>query len=283
MIQNRSTGGEVAVQTSTAAAIDSIVRKGQGKLYTCVSTGGNTAAAWSSSTEIVTQTGAVQIGTYSSGSCADGNVVIGTSASATDSSNAGECTAIGYAALASNRLCTCIGYQCSSNQIAGVSMGIRAKNTTTQSAININALNADVNVPGSSNALSFGINSSSFSPGRLGIGLNGTGYVLELYNSLLTSTATAAGTTTLTATSSHYQLFTGTTTQTIVMPVVTTLTNGCFFVILNHSSGTLTVNTSGGNLLTTITGGTAPSANSRTFMCINTAGGTGTASWAHFQ
>ena len=282
-IQNRSTGGEVAVQTSTAAAIDSIIRNGQAKLYTCVSTAGNTAAAWSSSTEIVTQTGSVQIGTYASGACANGNVVIGTSATATDSSNAGECTAVGYAAGAGNRLSTCIGYECSTNQIGGVCMGIRAKNVTTQSAININALNADVNVPGSSNALSFGINSSSFSPGRLGIALNGSGYVLPLYSSLLTSTATAAGTTTLTATSSNYQLFTGTTTQTIVMPVVTTLTNGCYFVILNHSSGTLTVNTSGGNLLTTITGGSAPSANSRTFMCIDTAGGTGTASWAHFQ
>jgi hypothetical protein len=282
-IQNRSTGGEVAVQTSTAAAIDSIVRNGQAKLYTCVSTGGNTAAAWSSSTEIVTQTGSVQIGTYSSTACANGNVVIGTSASANDTSNAGECVVIGNSANGNARLVTCVGYQCAATADSACCIGIRAKSGGVNSSINISGLNADTQPQSTSNALAFGLNSSSFSPGRLGISINNQTFALPLYSSILTSTATAAGTTTLTATSSNYQLFTGTTTQTIVMPVVTTLTNGCYFVILNHSSGTLTVNTSGGNTLTTITGGTAPSANSRTFMCINTAGGTGTASWAHFQ
>ena len=282
-IQNRSTGGEVAVQTSTAAAIDSIVRNGQAKLYTCVSTGGNTAAAWSSSTEIVTQTGAVQIGTFASTACANGNVVIGTNASANDTSNAGECVVIGGSANGNARLVTCVGYQCAATADSACCLGIRAKSGGINSSVNISGLNADTQPQSTSNALAFGLNSSSFSPGRLGISINNQTFALPLYSSILTSTATAAGTTTLTSTSSNYQLFTGTTTQTIVMPVVTTLTNGCYFVILNHSSGTLTVNTSGGNLLTTITGGSAPSANSRTFMCINTAGGTGTASWAHFQ
>ena len=63
-----------------------------------------------------------------------------------------------------------------------------------------------------------------------------------------TTTATAAGTTTLTNTSSVYQLFTGTTTQTITLPVVTTLTQGWMFHIINNSTGDLTVNSSGSNL-----------------------------------
>lgn len=67
-----------------------------------------------------------------------------------------------------------------------------------------------------------------------------------------TSTATAAGTTVLTNTSSQYQLFTGSTTQTITLPVTSTLDEGWSFHIVNNSTGNLTVNSSGGNLVVTI-------------------------------
>ena len=67
-----------------------------------------------------------------------------------------------------------------------------------------------------------------------------------------TSTATAAGTTTLTNTSSYYQLFTGTQAQTITLPVTSTLQTGWTFHICNNSTGTLTVNSSGGNSILNI-------------------------------
>ena len=67
-----------------------------------------------------------------------------------------------------------------------------------------------------------------------------------------TSTATAAGTTTLTNTSTFYQLFTGVTTQTIVLPVTSTLVTGWTFHICNNSTGVLTVNSSGGNLVISV-------------------------------
>jgi hypothetical protein len=88
-----------------------------------------------------------------------------------------------------------------------------------------------------------------------------------------TSTATAGGTTTLTNTSSYYQLFTGTLTQTIVLPVTSTLQQGWTFHICNNSTGNLTITTSGGNTLFTVGTGL-------TLMvtCIAT-GGTGTADW----
>jgi hypothetical protein len=70
-----------------------------------------------------------------------------------------------------------------------------------------------------------------------------------------TSTATAAGTTVLTNTSSQYQLFTGTQAQTITLPVTSTLGTGWSFHIVNNSTGSLTVNSSGGNLVTTIIAG----------------------------
>lgn len=71
----------------------------------------------------------------------------------------------------------------------------------------------------------------------------------------LTSTATAAGSTTLTVNSLPVQRFTGSTIQTIVLPVVTTLSAGWKTEIINDSTGALTVNSSGGNLVATVAAG----------------------------
>ena len=71
-------------------------------------------------------------------------------------------------------------------------------------------------------------------------------------NSLIqsvTTTATAAGTTTLTVASTNLQQFTGSTTQTVVLPSGTTLSNGQQYVITNRSSGAVTVNKNGGSTL----------------------------------
>ena len=84
-----------------------------------------------------------------------------------------------------------------------------------------------------------------------------------------TSTATAAGTTTLTNTSSYYQQFTGSTTQTVVLPVTSTLTTGWTFHIVNNSTGTLAVQSSGANAVITVPAGTTAMVT-----CIATAGTT---------
>lgn len=88
-----------------------------------------------------------------------------------------------------------------------------------------------------------------------------------------TTTATAAGTTTFTNTSSYYQIFTGITTQTIQLPVVSTLSQGWTFHICNNSTGNLTVNSSGGNLVGTVLPGITAMVT-----CILTTG-TDAASW----
>jgi hypothetical protein len=67
-----------------------------------------------------------------------------------------------------------------------------------------------------------------------------------------TTTATAAGTTTLTNTSTCFQTFTGSSSQTVVLPVTSTLEVGWKFVINNRSTGTLTVNSSGANIVISI-------------------------------
>jgi hypothetical protein len=80
-----------------------------------------------------------------------------------------------------------------------------------------------------------------------------------------TSTATAAGTTTLTNASTYFQLFTGTLAQTVVLPVTSTLQTGWAFKISNNSSGSITVQSSGGNTVLTIGSGLAAM-----FTCIGT-------------
>jgi len=109
--------------------------------------------------------------------------------------------------------------------------------------------------------------------GNVGIGtttpttkLDVTGTVTATnVNMGFTSTATAAGTTTLTASSTHYQRFTGVTTQTIALPVTSTLVVGVAYEIENASTGNLTVNSSGGNLVVTVIPGVTVQC-----MCIGT-------------
>ena len=81
-----------------------------------------------------------------------------------------------------------------------------------------------------------------------------------------TTTATAAGTTTLTNTSSYIQYFTGTSAQTIVMPVTSTLQTGWSFHIANNSTVALTLQSSGANTI-----GTIPPQTTAHITCIGTA------------
>lgn len=88
------------------------------------------------------------------------------------------------------------------------------------------------------------------------------------------TTATAAGTTTLTSASAYQQYFTGTTTQTVVLPVTSTLTLGLSYFIRNNSTGIVTVQSSGANTIATV----APGKHVE-FTCILTSGTTA-ASWS---
>ncbi len=69
------------------------------------------------------------------------------------------------------------------------------------------------------------------------------------------STVTAAGTTTLTVTSGPTQQFTGTTTQSVVLPDATTLTTGHWFEIINNSTGAVTVKYNDTTTLKVVGGG----------------------------
>ncbi len=74
--------------------------------------------------------------------------------------------------------------------------------------------------------------------------------------SSLATTATAAGTTTLTAASAQVQYFTGSSTQTVALPAGNTLSTGHQFYIYNASSGAVTVQNSAGSTQFVLAGGT---------------------------
>ena len=88
------------------------------------------------------------------------------------------------------------------------------------------------------------------------------------------TTATAGATTTLTVSSAGIQYFTGSTTQTVKLPVSGTLALGQSFTIVNLSTGVVTVETSGLNTIQ------AMASNTQLVITYTTvSGGSGTAAW----
>lgn len=93
--------------------------------------------------------------------------------------------------------------------------------------------------------------------------------LLEGYTKIVTSATPV----TLISTSNNMQYFTGSTNQTVVMPVTSTLILGQSYWIVNLSSAIITVNSSGGDTIVILPAGTCAE-----ITCILTSGTT-TASW----
>jgi hypothetical protein len=135
-----------------------------------------------------------------------------------------------------------------------------------------------VSSPGFSGSLT---NKIAKFPDTAGVDIVGSGVGIDTNNNVTgnsfqdayTTTATAAGTTTLTVASTGMQYFTGTTTQTLVLPVTSTLALGWSYHVANTSTGIVTVQSSGANVIVAI-----PPGLSVMFTCILTSGTTA-ASW----
>ena len=117
-----------------------------------------------------------------------------------------------------------------------------------------------VNQGGTGVQVSSGANSVMLRDGNQNVAINNI-------NEAFATTATAAGTTTLTVSSPPLQQFTGTTTQTVVLPSATTEVTGCQFQIFNRSTGNITVKDGGLNVLQVMLPGS---------QCIFTCAATGT-------
>lgn len=102
------------------------------------------------------------------------------------------------------------------------------------------------------------VNASALN-GVLALTNGGTGGTTSqtAYNNIsgYTSTASSGTTITFTAASSPRQIITGTTAQTITLPVVSTLELGYRYEIVNNSTNIITINSSGGNLVTALSPG----------------------------
>lgn len=94
------------------------------------------------------------------------------------------------------------------------------------------------------------------------------------FNSGYTTTVTSATPVVLTIASTQTQVFTGSTAQTVTLPVASTLVNGQSYIIINLSSAAVTVNSSGANAIQVM-----PQNTKLTLFLQNTAGGTTAAAW----
>ncbi len=278
-------GKSVAIGTS-AYAIDRAVAIGWGATANQPVGGSSFAMGWMS-----LSTGGVAIGSFATAVLNNQAIAIGGLSYATAGaisiggasdavvrgiaigntcSSAEESIAIGYSAQSNGYRAVTIGYL---SGVSGLSLISVNYSVTIGASVFTSVSGGPVDA---AHAFAININNATVNPGSLGMTVNNAPYQLPLYTSLFTTTVTTGGTTTLTSTSAKSQRFSGTLTQTVVLPVVTTLANGFEFEVINDSTGTVTVQTSGTNTLALLTTGSSGWAK-----VVNTAGGAGTASW-HF-
>jgi hypothetical protein len=84
----------------------------------------------------------------------------------------------------------------------------------------------------------------------VGGSLAATGFVPNL-----TSTVTSAGTLAMNFASAEVEVFTGTTTHTVTLPTTSNVLAGMRYTFINNSTGSITINASGGALVKTLTAG----------------------------
>lgn len=296
-IVNNSTG-TLTVQTFAGAASFTTLTGGLTARYICVSTSGNTLASWVNTFEgATTRTGTGSL-VFGTGPTVSGLTVNATQNALTAGTNAQGQGAIGSTSdvvvvttTAANPSGVTLSASTQGRRVTIVNRGTNPINVYPPASSQIDAL-------GLNNPLSIAVNgvvefncvsstlwytnifqqaSATSLVGTIPISSGGTNATTAgLADTNLrgfTTTATAGGTTTLTSSSTLYQLFTGTSNQTVALPDVTTLALGWSFHIVNNSTGTLTVNSSGGNAVITI-----PSGTTAMVTCILTTGTTA-ASW----
>ena len=114
--------------------------------------------------------------------------------------------------------------------------------------LTINASTGAATFSGAVSAPSLTLSTTPLAFASGGTGATTAGSALAKLTPIAT-TVTSATPVTLTNTSANYQIFTGSTTQTILLPVTSTLETGWTFSICNNSTAVLTIQTSAGTFL----------------------------------
>lgn len=175
---------------------------------------------------------------------------------------------IGTQAVASAATSIAVGPFTLSDGVSSVSLGFGASSNLIANAISLGEAAQPFTA---AYAFALSLNSASVTTVALGVTLNTVGKVIPHYGAYYAATG-GAGPTTLTVNSAHQQIFT--TAQTVNLPVVSTLNLGFHFEILNLSSGSVTVRSSGANTKIILANMTAAR-----LVCIAVTGTTD-ASWA---
>jgi hypothetical protein len=290
---NLSTG-RVTVKTSGSNTLHVLGNYGGNATYVCIdTTAGTGTASWETLSGVSFSSGTTGAGhnfqvlglgnATAFGGSANANAQNATAFGASTTASATDSVALGCLATATAVQGTAVGRNASVDIANATAVGCNANANGIADSIVISGKGSAISPADTAHALALGVNALSVNPGSLGATVNSASYQLPLYSSLFASTATAAGTTTLTVTSARTQRFSGVTTQTCVLPVVTTLANGFEFVILNDSTGAVTVQSSGGNTITTLAGASAGVNRGGwgRFICVDTTAGTGVASWSY--
>jgi hypothetical protein len=278
--------GATAVGYATVASVTDSTAVGQSAQAT---TGSGASAFGSAAT--ATAASALAVGVGANASTASATAVGANSSAGTqtfssafganaNATNA-NAQALGSLTIASGSAALACGYNanasvantvaCGANSLANSATAtVVGATATSNSVANALSLGFGASPLSTANSLALAVNAATVVPGTLGVTVNGVGYVVPMYRAYYATTA-GAGPTTLTVASANTQVFT--TSQTVVLPVVSTLQLGFEFTFVNDSAGSLTVNSSGGNLketMLTMTWGT--------FLCVLTTGTTA-ASW----
>ncbi len=282
-IANNSSG-LVTVQSSGANTLLILSSNGWAT-FTCVDTAGGTGlASWGIESGVAVNTGKVVIGNGAVGASGCVAAIAGTANGITSLAIGGSASntgaiAIGASSSSGANGAIALGPGAVTTVTGGVAIGNGASTSTIAVSVSIGASST---VADTAHALGFALNTASVVPGTLGVTINSAAFQLRMYSSDYATTATAAGITTLTVTSARQQYFSGATTQTVVLPVTSTLALGFEFKIVNNSTGAVTVQSSGGNnigVLAAAVGGVSRGGWGM-FTCILTSGTTA-ASWSY--
>lgn len=172
----------------------------------------------------------------------------------TNANLTGDITSVGNATnIGANKVTLAMQAQLAANSVIGNSTG----STATPTAVSLSTNSVTSSIP--FRDASANINSNNFNAGY-------------------TTTTTASATSTLTANSTYWQYFTGNLSQSIQLPVASTMNLGQSFFFVNNSTGGLTINASGSGVVKLMDAATSSVSTGCLVTCILTSGTTN-ASW----